>query len=119
MINSKIIATITQIAEKNGQEVFLVGGYIRDMILGIASNDYDFVVSGDALAFSQAVATAIGGRLIIMDQETQTTRIICREAFSQQSAGGKRHEAVNIPNFPFSQPSAFSLQPQPSLIFHP
>jgi len=111
MINSKIIATITQIAEKNGQEVFLVGGYIRDMILGIASNDYDFVVSGDALAFSQAVATAIGGRLIIMDQETQTTRIICREAFSQQSAGSKRHEAVNIPNFPFSQPSAFSLQP--------
>jgi len=95
MINLQIIDTILQIAMKNGQEVFLVGGYIRDMLLDIVSvkdtasalssphssegNDYDLVVSGDAIAFSQDVATAIGGRLIILDQETQTARIICRK----------------------------------------
>lgn len=76
MIDSQIIDIISQIAKKNRKEIFLVGGYIRDMILGVTSNDYDFVVSGDVVAFSQAVVATLNGRLIILDQETQTTRII-------------------------------------------
>ncbi|MFH1096760.1 MAG: hypothetical protein V1749_04600 [Candidatus Desantisbacteria bacterium] len=108
MINPQIIDTITQIAEKNRQNVFLVGGYVRDMVLGVTSNDYDFVVSGDALAFSQVIATAFGGRLIILDQETQTTRII----FSQQSAVDSQQSVVKIPTSSFfSLPTAPPLQP--------
>ncbi|MEK7275444.1 MAG: HD domain-containing protein, partial [Candidatus Desantisbacteria bacterium] len=77
---------------------FLVGGYVRDMMLGVASdedavytsslshpsflrgvgNDYDLVVSGDASTFSCELAAALGGRLVILDQETQTSRIICQ-----------------------------------------
>ncbi len=93
MLNPQITNTILQIAEKNGQEVFLVGGYVRDMILGIVSDkdavstlppirDYDLVVSGDAIAFSCDLAAALGGRLVILDQETQTSRIICQQEMS-------------------------------------
>ncbi|MBI4778357.1 CCA tRNA nucleotidyltransferase [Candidatus Desantisbacteria bacterium] len=105
MINPQIIDTIIKIAEKNGQEVFLVGGYIRDMILGIASdgdavsaeplslrrcgNDYDLVVTRDAIAFSQDVAVALNGRLVILDQETQTARIICRLPLTPPMNGGE------------------------------
>jgi poly(A) polymerase len=46
--------------------VFLVGGFVRDTILNRASNDYDFVVAGDAEAFAQRVAGQLGTRVIRM-----------------------------------------------------
>lgn len=46
--------------------VFLVGGFVRDTILNRASNDYDFVVAGDAEAFAERVAEQLGTRVIRM-----------------------------------------------------
>ncbi|MEK7812709.1 MAG: HD domain-containing protein, partial [Candidatus Desantisbacteria bacterium] len=107
---------ILQIAEKNGQVVFLVGGYVRDMMLGVASdedavytsslshpsflrgvgNDYDLVVSGDASTFSCELAAALGGRLVILDQETQTSRIICHRSSSGKDSTGSRPSASGV-----------------------
>ncbi len=42
--------------------VFLVGGTIRDILLGEESFDVDIAVEGDAIAFAYTLATALGGR---------------------------------------------------------
>ena len=42
--------------------VFLVGGTIRDILLGEASFDVDIAVEGDAIAFAYALADVLGGR---------------------------------------------------------
>jgi tRNA nucleotidyltransferase (CCA-adding enzyme) len=43
--------------------VYLVGGTVRDILLGERSFDVDIAVEGDAIAFAQSLADALGGRL--------------------------------------------------------
>jgi tRNA nucleotidyltransferase (CCA-adding enzyme) len=42
--------------------VYLVGGTVRDILLGEQSFDVDIAVEGDAIAFAYALAQALGGR---------------------------------------------------------
>ncbi|MEW5870234.1 MAG: HD domain-containing protein [Chloroflexota bacterium] len=58
------------------QELYLVGGAVRDMLLGLPLHDLDFVLPGDALAFSRKVAKALGAAYYPMDVERQTARLI-------------------------------------------
>jgi tRNA nucleotidyltransferase (CCA-adding enzyme) len=43
--------------------VYLVGGTVRDILLGERSFDVDIAVEGDAIALAQALADAVGGRV--------------------------------------------------------
>jgi tRNA nucleotidyltransferase (CCA-adding enzyme) len=43
--------------------VYLVGGTIRDILLGERSFDVDVAVEGDAIAFARELARALGGRV--------------------------------------------------------
>ena len=43
--------------------VYLVGGTVRDILLGERSFDVDIAVEGDAIALARAVAEALGGRV--------------------------------------------------------
>ncbi|MEX2212051.1 MAG: CBS domain-containing protein [Gaiellaceae bacterium] len=42
--------------------VYLVGGTVRDILLGERSFDVDIAVEGDAIAFAETLAEALGGR---------------------------------------------------------
>src|SRR5207245_5182466 len=42
--------------------VYLVGGTVRDILLGERSFDVDIAVEGDAIAFAEALAGTLGGR---------------------------------------------------------
>jgi tRNA nucleotidyltransferase (CCA-adding enzyme) len=43
--------------------VYLVGGTVRDILLGERSFDVDIAVEGDAIAFARTLAQALGGRV--------------------------------------------------------
>jgi tRNA nucleotidyltransferase (CCA-adding enzyme) len=43
--------------------VFLVGGTLRDILLGEENFDLDIAVEGDAIAFARALAATLGGRV--------------------------------------------------------
>lgn len=43
--------------------VYLVGGTVRDVLLGEESFDVDIAVEGDAIAFARALAGVLGGRI--------------------------------------------------------
>ncbi|HUG63769.1 MAG TPA: CBS domain-containing protein [Gaiellaceae bacterium] len=47
---------------KRADGVYLVGGTVRDLLLGEMSFDVDIAVEGDAIAFGYALAEALGGR---------------------------------------------------------
>jgi tRNA nucleotidyltransferase (CCA-adding enzyme) len=51
-------------AASNAYEgVYLVGGTVRDILLGERSFDVDIAVEGDAIALAQSLADALGGRV--------------------------------------------------------
>lgn len=51
-----IVNKISEIASENKFDVYLVGGYVRDRILGLPSTDIDFMVLGDATKFAEIAA---------------------------------------------------------------
>jgi tRNA nucleotidyltransferase (CCA-adding enzyme) len=48
--------------------VFLVGGTVRDILLGEPNFDLDIAVEGDGIAFGQRLAQALGGRFVPHDK---------------------------------------------------
>lgn len=53
----------------SGDTVYLVGGYLRDMLLCKKTKDMDYVVSGDVLSFAKKTALLTGGRVIELKKE--------------------------------------------------
>lgn len=54
-----ILKKVAGAAQELGMETYLVGGFVRDKLLGRDSKDADFVCVGDGIALAQAVAQKI------------------------------------------------------------
>jgi putative nucleotidyltransferase with HDIG domain len=64
--------------EQTCREAFLVGGAIRDHLLGVASTDFDIVVWGDPEAAARRFARETGGSFVILDAEEAIYRVALR-----------------------------------------
>ncbi len=51
-------------ADKINLPIFVVGGFVRDVLLDRASLDFDIVVEGDAIFFANRLAERFGGRVL-------------------------------------------------------
>ena len=56
----RLIKEIGQIADREGFEAFVVGGYVRDVLLQRPVQDFDVMVIGDGIAFAEKVAAHFG-----------------------------------------------------------
>lgn len=54
------IKDISSFANKNNYEVYVVGGFVRDLILGRNRNEIDFVIIGDGPKFAEELAHELG-----------------------------------------------------------
>jgi tRNA nucleotidyltransferase (CCA-adding enzyme) len=57
------IETIAAASREQGAAVYLVGGFVRDLLLGREHRDLDVVVEGDGIALAARLAAAFGGRI--------------------------------------------------------
>ena len=60
ILDQEIFHMISAIADKQGVECYVVGGYVRDIFLERPSNDIDVVVVGSGIAVAQALKDALG-----------------------------------------------------------
>jgi len=60
-------------------ESYLVGGYIRDGLLGKESHDVDFVVAQDSLSLARSLANHLEGHFVPLDRRRGIARIVCHE----------------------------------------
>lgn len=58
------------------QEIYLVGGAVRDAMLGHASHDLDFAVPANGIKLARKVANKLGGAFYPLDDERDTGRTI-------------------------------------------
>jgi tRNA nucleotidyltransferase/poly(A) polymerase len=63
------------ILARHGQ-AWLVGGWVRDHLLGEETHDIDFVVPRGAVATARQLATAVGGAFVLLDEERDTARVL-------------------------------------------
>ncbi|MCX7995370.1 MAG: HD domain-containing protein [candidate division WOR-3 bacterium] len=64
------------VALKRRQKLYLVGGTIRDLLLGIKPNDYDFAVSGSGINFARRVAKTVRGAFVLLSEEDDEARVV-------------------------------------------
>jgi tRNA nucleotidyltransferase (CCA-adding enzyme) len=58
-----LLKEIAKIAQEQRGALYIVGGFVRDILLGYPSLDFDLVVEGDAIALAQSVKHKFGGRI--------------------------------------------------------
>ncbi|MGB5289095.1 MAG: CCA tRNA nucleotidyltransferase [Ignavibacteriaceae bacterium] len=56
----KFLEIASELAGETGVEVFVVGGFIRDLLLKKEVEDIDFLVVGDVMKYAQSFATSLG-----------------------------------------------------------
>jgi poly(A) polymerase len=71
----ELVENINKVLPK-GQPVYLVGGAVRDMLLGRAVNDLDFVLAGDTRPIARQVANALGSGYFVLDDERHMARVV-------------------------------------------
>ncbi len=66
-LSNQIFRLIGETADEMGLEVYVVGGFVRDIFLGRHSADLDFVTVGSGISLARAVASRLGkkGRLTV------------------------------------------------------
>jgi len=64
------------VGDEQHQNVYVVGGFVRDLMLKTDNWDIDFVTEGDGITFAQALHQVVGGKLTIHPQfETAVIRL--------------------------------------------
>lgn len=63
----------------SGNPGYLVGGSLRDAILGRPLTDLDLAVSGSASSFARALADRLGGHFVLLDAERGIARAVLDE----------------------------------------
>ncbi|MDH4099343.1 MAG: CBS domain-containing protein [Nitrospirota bacterium] len=58
-----ILKTAGRLAQEMGFSAYLVGGFVRDLLLSYDNLDIDIVVEGDGIAFAQKLAARYHGRV--------------------------------------------------------
>ena len=62
-----------------GQEIYLVGGAVRDMLLNRVSHDLDFAVPSNGISLARRVANLMQADFMVLDAERDTGRAIVTE----------------------------------------
>ena len=75
IVGSHAFEIVRRIAIDDDWKVYLVGGPVRDVILGQDISDLDFGIEGDALSFSRIIAQELDGDVIAHPQ-FMTTSVI-------------------------------------------
>jgi poly(A) polymerase len=58
-LEDPVLRTLSTVAAAHGQEIYVVGGYVRDLLLGRTVTDIDVSVVGDGIAFARHVASTV------------------------------------------------------------
>jgi tRNA nucleotidyltransferase (CCA-adding enzyme) len=72
--------------------VYVVGGAVRDVLLGHAPHELDFVVEGDAVAVARRAAQRLGGRVVVHDRFGTATVEAPGATFDLAGARRERYE---------------------------
>ncbi len=59
-----LLHAVADEAYNQGVQAFIVGGFVRDLLLQVPSQDFDIVIEGDAMAFAEHLVRQFGGRFV-------------------------------------------------------
>jgi len=73
---ASLLDKLSGFLQQRNIDCYVVGGFVRDGLLGRTNSDIDIVVAGDAIAIASEVAQALQGKMVPLDEENQVARVI-------------------------------------------
>lgn len=89
-LNNKIFRIVGSVADQLGVQAYVVGGYVRDLILHRPSKDIDFVCVGSGIALAQAVARTLGPQVHVSVFKNFGTASIHYEDLELEFVGARK-----------------------------
>lgn len=86
LFDHPILRTLTTFAEDQGVQLYLVGGSVRDLLLGRQTADIDLTLASNAIQFAKAFAANIGAIAITLEENPPTARVIVKQDGTSQPA---------------------------------
>ncbi len=88
----KVIIAIKEAAAEMNYPMYLVGGFVRDLLLGVPTMDLDIVVEGDGLAFAERLSQKLHSAKLILHVPFGTARIMMDDGTHVDIAGSRRED---------------------------
>ena len=90
-LHKEILTTAGNLASDENLPAFVVGGYVRDMLIGRVSNDIDIMVEGDGIAFAKKLAKRLKVNITV-DYEKFGTALIPHPELEIEVASARKEE---------------------------
>ena len=89
--NLKLFKLISKTAEDSGLSVYIVGGYVRDLLMKRAApTDIDFVTEGSGIALAQSVAAVIATETKVSVFKTYGTAMFRYQGLELEFVGARK-----------------------------
>ena len=79
-----LLEQVGALADKHGIGAFVVGGFVRDLLLKQPNQDCDISVEGSAIPFAKALAEELGGRVRV-HEKFNTAIVFYTDSFGNES----------------------------------
>ena len=73
---SSILTRVSNFLTELEVKPYLVGGFVRDVLLGRSTADIDIAIAADALEIAPKVATALDGKYVLLDKVNRVGRVV-------------------------------------------
>lgn len=94
-----LLKMIAGFSSEEHQAIYIVGGFVRDLILERPSVDFDIVVEGDAISFAHALERKFGGRVVLHRRfGTAKWQIEQIRSTLQAHLGFSKRTAIDLPD---------------------
>ncbi|MBT3321852.1 MAG: CBS domain-containing protein [Anaerolineae bacterium] len=94
-----LIRKVAEVAEDENVALYLVGGFVRDLLLERPSLDFDFVVEGDAIVLAEKMASKFGGRVTKHERFGTAKWFLKGSKLESLSSAALKAEAEKLPFF--------------------
>ncbi|MDR1604192.1 MAG: CBS domain-containing protein [Gracilibacteraceae bacterium] len=88
----RVLEAAAAVADDMGRPVYLVGGFVRDLLLGEPSQDFDFVIEGNGLQFAQHLEERLDVYKFVHHKEFGTARLFLKSGGHVDIAGSRMEE---------------------------
>ena len=85
-----IFNIVSESAKKQGVEVYVIGGYVRDLRLKKDSKDIDFVCVGDGIILAKAVAKSLGKEVPVVVYKKFGTALVKYNDLEMEFVGARK-----------------------------
>lgn len=89
-LKSRVFGMVGSVADSMQRPCYVVGGYVRDLIIGRSSKDIDFVTVGSGIELAEAVAAEVGPKTHLAVYRTYGTAQLHASGLELEFVGARR-----------------------------